>query len=145
MYTRLKAFNKIFESSENQKEFSKQLISYISISLFIFLPLFTLFLKFFYARRKFTYVEHLIFVFHTQTVFFLLLILFYIVDYAKHPKYITGIFILLFLIYLYIAMRRFYKQGHIKTLIKFILVNWVFFFITSIGFILVALIAFSFY
>ncbi|WP_347172581.1 DUF3667 domain-containing protein [Polaribacter uvawellassae] len=145
MYTRLKAVNKILESSENQKEFSKQLISYISISLFILLPLFTLFLKFFYVRRKFTYVEHLIFVFHTQTVFFLLLILFYIVDYAKHPKYIKGIFILLFLIYLYIAMKRFYQQGHFKTFIKFILVNWVFFFITSIGFIFVTLIAFSFY
>jgi hypothetical protein len=145
VFSRIKTFTLIITNSEKQEEFFSQLISYISISLFILLPLFTLSLKFFYMRRKFTYVEHLIFVFHTQTVFFLLLILFYIIDYIKHPAYITGIFILLFLIYLYIAMKRFYKQGHIKTFMKFILVNWVFFFITSIGFIFVALIAFSFY
>lgn len=47
-----------------------ELISYASISIFIFLPIFTLFLKLLYVRRNYTYVEHLIFVFHTQTVFF---------------------------------------------------------------------------
>ncbi|MFT5761246.1 MAG: hypothetical protein ACI8WA_000356 [Polaribacter sp.] len=145
MYSRFQAVSKISDSSEKQKEFSKRLISYISISLFVLLPLFTLFLKFFYARRKFTYVEHLVFVFHTQTVFFLLLILFYIIDYIKHPAYITGIFILLFLVYLYLAMKRFYQQGHIKTFIKFILVNCGFFFISLIGFITVTIIAFAFY
>ena len=127
------------------EEFQKQLISYISISLFVLLPLFTLFLKFFYIRRKFTYVEHLIFVFHTQTVFFLLLTLFYIIDYIQHPKYIILIFLLLFIVYLYLAMKRFYMQGHIKTFMKFILVNCVFFFVTFIGFLFVTLIAFAFY
>ena len=121
------------------------MISYVSISLFIFLPLFTLFLKLFYSRRKFTYVEHLIFVFHTQTVFFLLLTIFYIIDYAKHPQYISGVFLLLFLMYLYLAMKRFYKQGSLKTFIKFLLVNWVFLFISVIGSILVTLITFVFY
>ena len=52
-----------------QKKYFDELISYASISIFIFLPIFTLFFKLIYIRRKFTYVEHLIFVFHTQTVF----------------------------------------------------------------------------
>ena len=144
-YTRLKAFSSIINNNGESKEFSKQLISYVSISLFIFLPLFTFFLKLFYRRRKFTYVEHLVFVFHTQTVFFLLLTIFYIIDYIKHPQYSIGLFLALFLVYLYLAMKRFYKQGHLKTFIKFILVNVVFFFISAIGSVLVTLIAFAFY
>ena len=48
----------------------------LSISLFIFLPIFTLFLMLLYIRRKYTYMEHLVFVFNTQTVFFLLLLIF---------------------------------------------------------------------
>lgn len=144
-YSRLKVITAIITNEEKNAEFTKQLISYISISLFVLLPLFTLFLKFFYIRRKFTYVEHLIFVFHTQTVFFLLLTLFYIIDYIQHPKYIILIFLLLFIVYLYLAMKRFYMQGHIKTFMKFILVNCVFFFVTFIGFLFVTLIAFAFY
>lgn len=145
MYSRFQAGSKIGESDENLQEFIKQFISYGSISLFILLPLFTLFLKFFYIRRKFTYVEHLIFVFHTQTVFFLLLTIFYIIYYAKNPNYIIGVFILLFLTYLFLAMKRFYRQGYIKTFIKFIFINTVFFFISTIGFTIVGIIAFAFY
>jgi hypothetical protein len=145
MYSRFQAVNKIGDSTENQKQFINQVISYISIALFIFLPLFTLSLKLFYLRRKYTYVEHLVFVFHTQTLFFLLLTLFYILNYFKEQDYIIVVFPLLFLVYLYLAMKRFYKQGPLKTFIKFILVNVVFFFISTIGSVLVTLIAFAFY
>jgi hypothetical protein len=145
LYSRAKVSNSINNDNEKAKEFLKQIISYISISLFVLLPLFTLFLKFFYIRRKFTYVEHLIFVFHTQTVFFLLLSLFYIVYYIKQLDSIVGIFLLLFLVYLFLAMKRFYKQGYFKTFIKFILLNWGFFFTSLIGFVAVAIIAFAFY
>jgi len=145
VYTRIKTFTEIITNNKKQEEFSKQLISYISISLFIFLPLFTLFLKFFYVRRKFTYVEHLIFVFHTQTVFFLLLTLFYIINFITNNGSITALFLLLFLIYLFLAMKHFYKQGSIKTFLKFILINISFFFVSTIGFVFVGLIAFAFY
>lgn len=145
MYSRFQALDKVLKSNENQKQFQNQLISYISISLFIFLPLFTLFLKLFYIRRKFTYVEHLIFVFHTQTVFFLLLIIFYFLSFFSVNESIIGIFLLLFLIYLLMAMKRFYKQGYFKTFIKFVLINTSFFFISLFGFMIVAFVAFAFY
>lgn len=145
IYSRFQAADKIWDSNVNEKEFYKQVISYISISLFIFLPLFTLFLKLFYARRKFTYVEHLIFVFHTQTVFFLLLTLFYIINFFSTNEYIIGVFLLLFLIYLLMAIKRFYMQGYFKTFIKFVLINISFFFISLFGFMMVAFVAFAFY
>ena len=133
LYSRVKAGNEMAGDNDKLEDFKKQMISYTSISLFIFLPLFTLFLKFFYVRRKFTYVEHLVFVFHTQTVFFLLSIIFYLLYYFSPKDYMTGIFLLLFIIYLYLAMRRFYQQGRFKTFLKFILINFSFFIVSTIG------------
>ncbi|NVK53877.1 MAG: DUF3667 domain-containing protein [Flavobacteriaceae bacterium] len=144
-YSRIQLMHDIFNDNEKQKELNKQMVSYLSIALFVLLPLFTLFLKFFYIRRKFTYVEHLVFVFHTQTVFFLLLTIFYLLNYFSGQSYAIPIFLLMFIIYLYLAMKKFYKQGHIKTFIKYIFINLSFTFIASIGIIIVALLTFMMY
>ncbi|MBL4642565.1 MAG: DUF3667 domain-containing protein [Flavobacteriaceae bacterium] len=146
LYSRVKAANEIGKNdNEKLTQLKKQFISYVSISLFIFLPLFTLFLKLFYIRRKYTYVEHLVFVFHTQTVFFLLSIIFYLVYYFKPNDYMIGIFLLLFSIYLYLAMRRFYQQGRFKTFLKFILLNFSFLIVSTIGVMIIGLITFMMY
>lgn len=145
IYSRVKAVNSMAGDNDEWENFQKQMISYTSISLFIFLPLFTMFLKFFYIRRKFTYVEHLVFVFHTQTVFFLLSIFFYLINYFKPNGYMTGIFLLLFIIYLFLAMRKFYQQGRFKTFIKFILINFSFFIVSTIGAMMIMVIAFVMY
>ncbi|MDG1040852.1 MAG: DUF3667 domain-containing protein [Polaribacter sp.] len=145
MYSRFQTLDNVLKSTENQKQFQNQLISYISISLFIFLPLFTLVLKLLYVRGKFTYVEHLVFVFHTQTVFFLLLTLFYLISFFSTNTFMKGVFLILFLVYLLMAMKRFYNQGYLKTFTKYILINLSFFFISLFGFIIVTLITFTFY
>ncbi len=142
LYNRAILANSFFKEQGKRKEFLSKMLSYGSISLFILLPIFTLFLKFFYIRRKYTYVEHLIFVFHTQTVFFLLLTILISVNLFTEnvgPE----IFIGLFLIYLFIAMKKFYKQGYFKTLIKFIMVNFVYMFLAVIGITFVGLISFA--
>lgn len=118
------------------------MLSYGSIALFIFLPFFTLFLKIFYIRRKFTYVDHLIFVFHTQTVFFMLLSIYFLLE-IFNVKPQLWLFTLLFLIYLLIAMKNFYKQGYFKTIIKFCFLNLSYFIISSIGITVLFLISFA--
>ena len=145
LYSRVKAFSAMAGDNKKREDFQKQMISYTSISLFIFLPLFTLFLKLFYVRRKFTYVEHLVYVFHTQTVFFLLSIIFYLIYYFKPNDYMIAIFLLLFLIYLYLSMRKFYQQGRFKTFLKFILINFSFFIVSSIGALIIMGITFIMY
>jgi hypothetical protein len=146
LYSRVKAAYEIGDNDNDKlTQLKKQFISYVSISLFVFLPLFTLFLKLFYVRRKYTYVEHLVFVFHTQTVFFLLSIIFYLVYYFKTNDYMIGIFLLLFVIYLYLAMRKFYQQRRFKTFLKFVLINFSFFIISTIGAITIAFITFMMY
>lgn len=141
-YNRAQLANSFFNEKDKRKEFVSKMLSYGSISLFILLPIFTLALKLFYIRRKYTYVEHLIFVFHTQTVFFLLLTLLMIVNFFTNNVG-SEIFLGLFLIYLFIAMKKFYKQGYIKTIIKFIMVNMVYMFLATIGVTFVGLLSFA--
>lgn len=144
-YSRLGLSYDLLTNKEKNQQFLKQLISYTSIALFILLPLFTLFLKLFYIRRKYTYVEHLIFVFHTQTVFFILLSIFYVLGFINDAYYAIPLFLGLFCLYLFIAMKSFYKQGNLKTLVKFCLANFVFFILGTIGGLMVSFIAFALY
>lgn len=121
----------------NVSRLLKKAMSHLSIGLFIFLPIFTFSLKFFYLRKHMNYMEHLVFVFHTQTVFFLLLLISTLISlFTKYDK--IWVFLLLFLIYLFLALQEFYQQGKFKTFIKFILLNCVY---STLGTIAVAIIS----
>tara|TARA_R110001583_G_scaffold69109_1_gene196104 strand:+ start:2249 stop:3406 length:1158 start_codon:yes stop_codon:yes gene_type:complete len=135
-----KNYKKIKE--DKGKEYINKLFSYLSVSLFIFLPVFTLFLMIIYWRRKHTYMEHLVFVFNTQTVFFLLLSIFFLIGFVVDLENVAWVFIVLFLIYLYKALRYFYQQRRLKTILKFILLNSYYLFLGMIGFIIVAVLSF---
>lgn len=142
IYTRAKAANSFTNDEESRDQFLNQILSFGSISLFILLPIFTLFLKLFYIRRKYTYVDHLIFVFHIQTVFFMLFSIFYLLKIVGiNPQ--LWVFITLFLLYLIIAMKKFYQQGSFKTFVKFLLLNLSYTIVASIGIVFVLLISFA--
>ena len=123
--------------------FVNKALAYLSIGLFIFLPIFTLFLNLFYIRKGMNYMEHLVFAFHTQTVFFLLLIISTLISlFASYSN--VWIFILLFLIYLFLALKKFYQQGIIKTLVKFLSLNWVYSSLGVIAAMIISVMAFVF-
>lgn len=144
LYTRAESVYAIKENKETRSQFFNQLLSYGSIALFIFLPIFTLFLKVYYIRSAYTYVEHLIFVFHIQTVFFMLFTIYFIFLTLKISPALW-VFLSLFLVYLYIAMKNFYKQSHLKTALKFLALNSSFGFVASFGIIILFLISFAFF
>ncbi len=127
-YSRSKIINDFISNGEEQKKFNNHLISYFSIALLFLLPILAFFLKIIYIRRGFTYVEHLVFTFHVQTVCFIILTLFIITRFFTAIRILTivEIFSLLLLLYLYIAMKKFYKQRWFKTLLKFLLINFIF-------------------
>lgn len=114
-------------------------ISRTPFYIFFFLPVFAIFIWFIYSKKKYNYMDHLIFGFHTQTMFTIILILSYITELATKTS-IYLISLTLFLYYLYKSMRKFYKQGRIKTIVKFVLLNTIFFILASIT-VLVVLIA----
>ncbi len=145
-FTRAKTINSFLKNkNEGEKKFLKQMMSYSSISLFILLPLFALFLKLIYIRKKRTYVEHLVFTFHVQTVFFLLSSIFYIIVLFKGVEKIAFVLSGLFLVYLFLAMKKFYNQNYFKTSIKFILANIIFLLLSVLGLVVISFIAFIFY
>lgn len=123
-------------------EIVDRILSRISVALFFLLPVFTLLVSLLYIRRKFNYTENLVFVFHVQTVFFLFLLIFLLVGRLVNSQVVIPIFLLTFMIYLYKAMRTFYGQGRIKTLIKYILLNSAFIVLALIGGIIISFIAF---
>ncbi|TMU50855.1 DUF3667 domain-containing protein [Flagellimonas algicola] len=108
--------------------FVNSTISRLPFVIFFFLPLFTLFISMVYIRKKYTYTDHLIFSFHNQSLLFILLILSLIID-TIFKTASAGIFLLIFGFYLYKAMRRFYGQGRIKTIIKYVFLNTIFAFL----------------
>lgn len=103
-------------------------LSRLPFVIFFFLPVFTIFIWVVYIRKKYTYTDHLIFSFHNQSLLFILLLISLIVD-AIFNTASAGIFLLIFGFYLYKAMRNFYQQGRIKTIIKYIFLNTVFTFL----------------
>lgn len=107
-------------SNLNTKEFQNYLRSKMFWVLFFFLPILALLLKLLYIRRDFYYTEHLFFTFYSQAVFFIILSLALIWPTSGIPVAIGS---LLFLIYLYVSMKRFYQQGTVKTFFKFFLLN----------------------
>ena len=142
LFTRAKTLYSFTENEESRQQFFSQILSSGSISLFILLPFFTLFLKLFYIRRKFGYIDHLIFVFHVQTVFFMLFSIFFLLRIFEFKPQL-GIFTILFLLYLIIAMKKFYQQGYFKTFSKFILLNICYSIVAAFGIIFVFLISFA--
>lgn len=139
-YSKIVSFYKIKEGKANS--LINKIMSNLSIALFILLPIFTLFLKLFYIRRRLNYMEHLIFVFNTQSVFFLLMILLLFTTLFTESNTAPVIFVLIFLVYLFLALRKFYKQGWFKTFIKFNLLNLVYSTLATIGIVIVSILVF---
>ena len=105
--------------------FIRDLISKLPFAVFFFVPVFSLFIWLVYIRKKYTYTEHLVFSFHNQSLLFILLIISFIVD-KVFDIISSGFFILAFSIYLFLAMRKFYKQGFFKTFVKYVFLNTIF-------------------
>ncbi|UWX54160.1 DUF3667 domain-containing protein [Maribacter litopenaei] len=106
--------------------------SKLPFTTFFFLPVFSLFIWLVYIRKKYTYTDHLIFSFHNQSLFFILLIISYLID-TIFGIDTSAIFILIFAGYLYKAMRNFYSQGRFKTIVKYIFLNTIFVILAGIG------------
>jgi hypothetical protein len=98
--------------------------------LFVSLPLYALFLKLLYIRRRFYYVDHGIFLIHLYIfTFLILLMLFGLYELKEATNWGTLIVLLQVallvygVIYTFRAMKNFYQQGSFKTFVKFSLLN----------------------
>ena len=138
-------FNKLKDDNSQIKNYFEEMVSKTSVALFFMLPVFTLFLSLLYLRHKRNYTEHLVFVFNIQTVFFLLLLFAIILNRIVNTDigFIMSMFVIVFLFYLYKSLRNFYNQGRVKTIIKFILLNFAYFILAFLGVMIVGFTTFA--
>lgn len=144
-YKKAQDFNRFKEDESFRQSYYDDIVSKISVALFFMLPIFTLFLSLLYIRKKLNYTEHLVFVFNVQTVFFLLLLFFTVINRFINMEsgWVITIFIGVFLFYLYKSLRNFYKQNRFKTFIKYSVLNFVFLLLSSIFFVAISFITFA--
>ncbi len=112
---------KLLHESTN---FTRYLLGQMTWMILLMMPALALLLKLLYIRRDFYYIEHLIFSFHYHAFAFLIMSVALILDEVWTMSLsLSGIAFLGILVYLFLAMRRVYRQGFFKTFLKFILLN----------------------
>lgn len=114
----------------------------------LMMPALALTLKLLYIRRKRYFVEHLIFSFHYHAfAFFIMAMAFIFIQiFSQGPLTeddwgLTGFAFLGILLYLFIAMRKVYKQGYIKTFFKYSMLNFSYLIIFVICFVLILVVS----
>lgn len=115
----------------------------------LMMPALALVLKLLYIRRRKYFVEHLVFSFHYHAFAFFIISIAILLHntgwFQSNPKNDGSTPILLgflaVVIYLFIAMRRVYRQGFWKTFIKFNLLNFSYLFIFITFFVITAIVS----
>ena len=118
----------------------------IPISLFILLPIFAFILKLLFYKRG-RYAHHLVFSFYFFSFLFTVFSIQLVVNYFWNvPTGIDVFLVLSTIFYLFIAIKRFYKQGWFLSFIKTGLATFIYFsFVIPIAIIIVGLAGFLFY
>ena len=123
-------------------DFKNYIFSNFVLILLLFIPVVALLLKILYFYKKeYYYVDHLIFSLHTQTAFFVFVILEIICSWFLNEWSYLIVF-LGFPIYLLLAMKRFYKQKKRYTFLNFLILNTAFVVVAIFFILFVSLVSF---
>jgi len=128
----IKKFYQIKDKYEGQKgfvqAFGEEVLNRLPQVLFITLPLLALILKLVFIKRKhYWYIDHLIFILHIATSFFILLFVQKGLELLASStgwsfiSFISGLLGLSWMIYYLISFKRFFEKGWTKTLLLFFL------------------------
>ena len=97
------------------------------MTIYYFGPVLALLLSVFYWKRKLHFICHLVFSVHIHSFVFLLNILLVTMSFLYHlPGWVFGISILGGNVYIYMALKRLYGQGYLKTFVKFLVLGGVY-------------------
>ncbi|MEM6738138.1 MAG: DUF3667 domain-containing protein [Bacteroidota bacterium] len=105
---------------KDESKLSAALIGHSTWAFLLMMPCLALVLYLLYIRRRYFYVEHLIFAFHFQAFSFIVLT-FLIAGIDIFPRWIFLMFGAITWVYLFISMLQVYKQSRVKTLLKSLL------------------------
>lgn len=99
------------------KIFLEKFIHDIPKAMFFLLPLFALFLKWFY-RKEHYYSDHAIFSLHFHSLAFLLMLVTFLLDTIFHVQFFESYVVLILFIYLVLALKYVYKRSLLRSFFK---------------------------
>ena len=121
-------YKQLMKSMRDINSFNAYIFANLTWLFLAIIPVFSLILKIFYIRRKRYYMEHFVFLLHLFTALIFLLGIMMITMIPLDGKVYFGIFAgILVSLYPYIAFKRYYGQGIMKTFIKFLGIGFFFF------------------
>jgi hypothetical protein len=103
----------------SKEEFQKKLTKNLSWLMFFLMPVFALYLRLLYLRRKQYYSEHLIFSIHFHSVLFIILTFWILQDMLKWHIGLVSLFMIL--AYLALFVKKVYAQSWMRTILKSLL------------------------
>jgi hypothetical protein len=103
-------------------------------AMFVLLPVFAAVLKLLYIRRSRFYVEHFVFALHVHSMAYLLFLFLLVTPW----QWLTPVVLSWMSLYVFIAMKRVYQQGIIRTAIKYSLLGWIYALLLGIAFLITA-------
>jgi len=106
----------------DQETLKNKIFSNFSYSMFLLMPLFALYLKLLYRRKKMHYSEHVIFSMYFHSLVFILLIL----DIILGLMHLNSEFVVFLVItaYMLLLLRKVYSQSWAKTFLKFLILSF---------------------
>lgn len=103
----------------DERAFLREVFAITPKTLLVLFPVFALLLQLIYRRRERYYVEHLVFSIHCHAFLFLM---FTLVAISRKGELVLAALPII-AIYSYLAMKKFYSQGWLKTGVKFALLS----------------------
>lgn len=122
--------SKLFKSNDIESEIFDYFYQKLPFFIFLSLPILTLMFWLVFYSRKINYTEHLVFAYTFFTFIFLCMMIFNLISFISESlsNFISGIsFAFLFPIYFYKSLRNFYQQSRWITVLKFLILNPLFF------------------
>lgn len=151
-YEKLSDFNRFMSIQTirvyraGQEEVVRFILKNLSIIMFLLIPISGLILQLFFRKNQMKYVEHLIMTVHMHSFSFLLLGLVYflsvLIPNESIASIIRGLSIIILMVYFFKALKRVYQRSWFSTIIRGILINVFYFFISLIFFLLEVLASF---
>jgi hypothetical protein len=115
---------------EAMRSFIAEFLRQAPTVMFLILPIYALLLKILYVRRDYFYAEHFAFALHIHAFTYLLLFLWLLL---RSLPLVTAAVMIWLPVYAWLAMKRFYGQGWIKTTLKWSALAWSYLFVVSMG------------
>lgn len=123
-------------------DFTDRFVHWFPYILFVSLPFFALLLKWLYKKQKqFFYSDHAIFTLYHYIFSFLLILVILAFQWLNSKtgwglwSYVVSILYFSWFVYLYLSLKRFYQQSWLRTLFKFIALNFLGFIVLNLIFV----------